>query len=100
MPGLLVALAAIYLGAFGPRFWWRGATVLVAVMIAAGVVATYQAANDAHAAGLHFAITPASIAIGLGGQTLFAMAFYGMALLCWWSYRGLTKPDTERSVGE
>jgi hypothetical protein len=100
MPGLLVALAAIYLGAFGPRFWWRGVAVLGVVMIAAGVVATFQAADDAHAAGFRFAITPASIAMGLGGQMLFTMAFYGMALLCWWSYRGLTKPAAERSVGE
>ncbi len=100
MAGLLVALAAIYLGAYGPRFWWRGGALLVVVMVAAGIGATIQAANDAREAGLGFGVTPASIALGLIGQAVFASSFYGLSALGMWSYRGLTQADSEPPLPE
>jgi hypothetical protein len=94
---LLVAIAAIYLGAFGPRFRWKGAGALVAVMIGAGIVATFGAAREARAAGLSFGITPGSVLLGLGEQAIFAFSFYGLAALARWAHHGLTGGGVDRA---
>jgi hypothetical protein len=90
MAALFVALAAIYLGAFGPRFLWKGAASLVAVMIGAGIVATVGAAREAQAAGFSFGLSPESVLLGLGEQAIFAFGFYSLAALARWAHRGLT----------
>jgi hypothetical protein len=96
MAALFVALAAIYLGAFGPRFRWKGAALLLAAMVGAGIVATIGAARDAQAMGLSFGITPSSVLLALGEQALFAFSFYGLAALARWAHLGLTRDDTDR----
>jgi hypothetical protein len=100
MEGLLVAVVAIYLGATNRRFRWSGAAMLAAVMILAGISATLDAAADARSAGLHFVLTPVSIALGLGEQVVFVALFYGLAALAGWSYRGMTRVSPEPTPHE
>jgi hypothetical protein len=95
MAALFVALATIYLGAFGPPFRWRGAALLLAAMTGAGVVATISAAREAQAAGLSFGITPGSVLFALIEQAIFAFSFYGLAALARWAHLGLTRNDTD-----
>lgn len=95
MAALFVALAAIYLGAFGPRFRWKGAGLLLAAMTGAGIVATTSAAREAQAAGLSFGITPSSVLLGLSAQAIFAFSFYGLASLVRWAHLGLTGGKTD-----
>ena len=90
MAALFVALAAIYLGAFGPQFRWKGAALLVVAVAGAGIVATISAARNAHGAGLSFGITPGSVLFGLAEQAIFASFFYGLAALARWAHLGLT----------
>jgi hypothetical protein len=76
MIGLCVALTVMGLGFGGPAFRWRGALLLVLVMLSAGCVATAQAASEAAAQGFVFRVTPASLLIGLLGQAGFVAIFY------------------------
>jgi hypothetical protein len=96
MTALFVALSALYLGAWGPRFLWRGAAMLVAIMIGTGLIATWAAARDAQVAGLIFQITPTSALLGLGEQAIFAFGFYSLSALARWAHLGLTGNDGER----
>lgn len=96
MAALFVALTAIYLGAWGPRFLWRGAALLVAIMIGTGLIATWATARHAQVAGLIFQITPTSVLLGLGEQAIFAFSFYGLAALARWAHLGLTGSDADR----
>lgn len=102
MIGLIAALIAIYLGAAGPRFRWRGASLLAGAAVAIGIVATVGAARDASQQGLSLVVTPASLILGLLLQAVFMLAFYALAALARWSARGLTAhrlhsghPDSE-----
>lgn len=81
--GIVVAVLAIALGGFGPRFVWRGVAALAAIMIVAGVIATLLLAQDAETHGLQFDVTPWSIVAGLAGQAAFALCFYGIGALGW-----------------
>lgn len=90
MEAILVAVTAIYMGAFGPRFVWRGASMMAVVMIVAGIASTLVAQQEAAAAGLDYRVTPASVAAALPAQILFAAFFYGLAALAHWCHRGLT----------
>jgi hypothetical protein len=87
LTGIIVAVLALALGAFGPRFRWRGAALMLAVMLGAGAVATVAAALDAQALGLRFVVTPWSVVTALAGQALFCFGLYGLSaatrhLLC------------------
>lgn len=95
MLGLLAALIAIYLGAAGPRFRWKGAAWLCAIAVVIGLVATILAAREAGAKGGELVVTPASVLIGLSLQAIFMLTFYGMAMLARWSWRGLTRAADE-----
>jgi hypothetical protein len=96
MAALFVALSAIYLGACGPRLFWKGAAILTIVMVAVGLLATATVAHDAGKAGLLFRITLDSLMQGLAKQAIFAFGFYGLAALAGWAHRGLTcKPIGE-----
>jgi hypothetical protein len=90
---VFVALAASYLGAWGPRFRWKGAAILAAIMIVAGIVATWVAAREAQTDGMSFRITPASALLGLGEQTLLVFSFYGFAVMARWICRKLAGVD-------
>lgn len=92
--GLIAAVIAVYLGAFGPLFRWKGAVLLAAAALAVGTLATVLAAQQAAADGLRFAITPFSMTLGLAMQGLFMLSFYGMAALARWSARGLIRGAT------
>lgn len=95
MLGLLAAFIAIYLGAAGPRFRWKGASWLVVAAIAIGIVATIMADHEARTRGGAFVVTPASVALGLLLQAIFMLTFYGLAMLARWSWRGLTRDPDE-----
>jgi hypothetical protein len=95
MLGLLAALIAIYLGAAGPRFRWKGASWLAAAAVTIGVVATMMAASGARSMGADFAVTPASLVLGLLLQAIFMLTFYGLSMLARWSWRGLTRDPDE-----
>jgi hypothetical protein len=90
MIGPFAALIAIYLGAAGPRFVWKGAFLLAVAGVAIGVAATLSDANDAHAQGFSFAVTPDSLVSGLVLQAAFMLAFYRLAALARWSALELT----------
>lgn len=81
LAGIIVAMIALMLGAFGPRFRWRGAALMLTVMLIAGILATLDTAREAQSLGLRFVVTPWSVLIALAGQALFAFGFYGMAVL-------------------
>ena len=102
MIGLFAALIAVYLGAAGPPFRWRGACLLAGFAVAIGVVASISGARDAAERGLVFLVTPGSLVLGLLLQAAFMLTFYAMAALARWSARGLTtyrppipQPDSE-----
>ena len=102
MIGLIAALIAVYLGAAGPQFRWRGASMLAAFAVAIGMLATLTAEREAAQRGLAFVVTPGSVVLGLILQAAFMLAFYAMAALARWSARGLTayrhpapQPDSE-----
>jgi hypothetical protein len=92
---LIAALLAVYLGAFGPRFRWRGASLLAGASVAIGLVATALAARAAAEQGLRFAVTPTSVLQGLILQAVFMLTFYGMAALAGWSARQLAPAKAE-----
>ena len=85
MVGFFAALVAIYLGAAGPAFRWKGASVLGVAAVAIGTVNTGLTAREAHSQGLHFAVTPGSITVGLALQLCFMLTFYALASLARWS---------------
>ena len=89
MMGLTAAVLAIYLGAFGPQFRWRGASLLAGGAVTVGIVATALAARDAASQGLQFGVTSVSVLEGLLLQVAFMLTFYGMAALAGWSARQL-----------
>ncbi|WP_454883814.1 hypothetical protein [Sphingomonas oryzagri] len=95
MLGLLAAFVAIYLGAAGPRFRWKGAAWLASIAILIGIVATLVARREASIHGVEFVVTPGSVLLGLVLQTAFMLTFYGMATLACWSWRGLTRAADE-----
>lgn len=95
MLGLLAAFIAIYLGAAGPRFRWKGAAWLAAVAVLIGIVATLMERRDASMRSAEFVVTPGSVLLGLLLQAIFMLTFYGMATLARWSWRGLTHADDE-----
>lgn len=95
MLGLLAAFIAIYLGAAGPRFRWKGAAWLAGAAVMIGIVATIMADHEASAKGGHLVVTPASVLLGLLLQAIFMMTFYGLATLARWSWRGLTRDPAE-----
>jgi hypothetical protein len=95
MLGLLAAFIAIYLGAAGPRFRWKGACWLAAAAVTIGIVATILADREAGAKGGELVVTPASVALGLILQAIFMLTFYGLAMLARWSWRGLTRDPAE-----
>jgi hypothetical protein len=95
MLGLLAAFIAIYLGAAGPRFRWKGAAWLAVIAILIGIVATLMAQREASVRGAEFVVTPASVLLGLLLQAVFMLTFYGMATLARWSWRGLTRAEDE-----
>ncbi len=95
MLGLLAAFIAIYLGAAGPRFRWKGASWLAAAAVVIGVAATVMADREASAKGGELVVTPASIVLGLFLQAVFMLTFYGLATLAHWSWRGLTRDPAE-----
>lgn len=95
MLGLLAAFIAIYLGAAGPRFRWKGAAWLAVIAILIGIVATLTAQREASVRGAEFVVTPASVLLGLLLQAVFMLTFYGMATLARWSWRGLTRAEDE-----
>jgi hypothetical protein len=79
MIGWCVALTVMGLGFGGPSFRWRGALLLLLVMLSAGCMATFQAASAADAQGLVFRVTPESVLVGLLGQAGFVGLFYLVA---------------------
>jgi hypothetical protein len=89
MIGFFAAFVAIYLGAAGPAFRWKGASLLGLAAVAIGAIDTALTAREAHAQGLHFAVTPGSIAVGLALQFCFMLTFYALASLARWSARQL-----------
>jgi hypothetical protein len=95
MLGLLAAFIAIYLGAVGPRFRWKGAFWLAGAAVVIGIAATIIADHEASAKGGEFVVTPASVALGLALQAIFMLTFYGLATLARWSWRGLTRDPAE-----
>jgi hypothetical protein len=95
MLGLLAAFIAIYLGAAGPRFRWKGASWLAVAAVIIGIAATLMADREASARGAQFLVTPLSVALGLVLQAIFMMTFYGLAMLARWSWRGLTRDPEE-----
>jgi len=95
MLGLLAAFIAIYLGAAGPRFRWKGASWLAVAAVIIGIAATLMADREASARGAQFLVTPVSVALGLVLQAIFMMTFYGLAMLARWSWRGLTRDPEE-----
>jgi len=97
MLGLLAAFVAIYLGAAGPRFRWKGAIWLAFAAVVIGIAATIMADHEANAKGGKLIVTPASIVLGLFLQAIFMMTFYGLATLARWSWRGLTRDPAEMS---
>lgn len=96
MIGILAALVAIYLGAAGPAFRWKGASLLGLAAVAIGLIDSGLTAREAHLEGLHFAVTPGSITVGLGLQLCFMLSFYALASLAGWSARQLA---ADRMVG-
>jgi hypothetical protein len=97
MLGLLAAFIAIYLGAAGPRFRWKGAASLAVAAVAIGIIATIMADRETSAKGGELVVTPASILLGLLLQAIFMLTFYGLATLARWSWRGLTRDPAEIS---
>lgn len=95
MLGLLAAFIAIYLGAAGPRFRWKGAVWLAVAAVVIGIAATIMADREVIAKGGELVVTPASIALGLFLQAIFMLTFYGLATLARWSWRGLTRDPAE-----
>lgn len=95
MLGLLAAFIAIYLGAAGPRFRWKGASWLAVAAVIIGIAATLLADREASARGAQFLVTPLSVVLGLVLQAIFMMTFYGLAMLARWSWRGLTRDPEE-----
>ena len=95
MLGLLAAFIAIYLGAAGPRFRWKGAAWLAAIAVLIGIVATLMEQREARVRGVEFVVTPRSVLLGLLLQAIFMLTFYGMATLARWSWRGLTRAADE-----
>lgn len=95
MLGLLAAFIAIYLGAAGPRFRWKGASYLAVAAVVIGVAATIMADREAGARGGELVVTPGSVALGLILQAIFMLTFYGLATLARWSWRGLTRDPAE-----
>ena len=89
MIGFFAALVAIYFGARGPAFRWKGALLLGLAAVAIGTIATAFTAREARAQGLHFAVTPGSVAAGLILQACFMLTFYTLAWLAQWSARQL-----------
>jgi hypothetical protein len=95
MLGLLAAFIAIYLGAAGPRFRWKGMAWLAIAAVVIGIVATIMADHEAIAKGGQLVVTPASVLLGLLLQAIFMLTFYGLATLARWSWRGLTGDPAE-----
>lgn len=95
MLGLLAAFIAIYLGAAGPRFRWKGASWLALAAVVIGIAATILADHEASVKGAEFVVTPISILLGLALQTIFMLTFYGLAALAHWSWQGLTRDPAE-----
>ena len=89
MVGFFAALVAIYLGAAGPAYRWKGASLLGVAAVAIGTIDTALTAKEAYSQGLHFAITPGSITVGLALQLCFMLTFYALASLARWSARQL-----------
>ncbi len=89
MIGFFAALVAIYLGAAGPTFRWKGASLLGVAAVAIGTIDTALIAKEAYSQGLHFAVTPGSITVGLTLQLCFMLTFYALASLARWSARQL-----------
>jgi len=89
MIGFFAALLALYLGVSGPAFRWKGASLLGLAAVAIGAIDTALTAKEANSQGLHFAITPGSIAVGLALQLCFMLAFYVLASVARWSARQL-----------
>jgi hypothetical protein len=87
MIDFFAALVAIYLGATGSAFRWKGASLLGLAAVAIGIVDTVLTAREAHSQGLHFAVTPGSITYGLALQFCFMLTFYALASLARWSAR-------------
>ena len=90
MVGLIAALIAVYLGAAGPVFRWKGAGLLAAAAVAIGGLNTALSAHDAASRGLQFVSTPGTVLLGLALQAGFMLTFYGLAAVAGWSARRLT----------
>jgi hypothetical protein len=97
MIGFFAAFVAIYLGAAGPAFRWRGASLLGFAAVALGTINTALTAREAHSQGLHFAVTPGSITDGLALQFCFMLTFYALASLARWSARQLASDRIVKS---
>jgi hypothetical protein len=85
--GAGVAVLALYLGFAGPRFWWKGAAVLLAVswLFAIIVIA------ELHLTGEHKPLTGALIGRSVLFMPIYALVFYGVAAGMRWMARRLRK---------
>lgn len=73
--GAGAAALALYLGFTGPRFWWRGAAMLLAVAWFFAIIVI----AELHLTGDRLPLTAALIGRSLLFMPIYALVFYGIA---------------------
>jgi hypothetical protein len=86
--GAGVAVLALYLGFTGPRFWWRGAALLLAVAWFFAIIII----AELHLTGDRVPLTAGLIGRSMLLMPIYALVFYGIAAGIRLMARKLRKP--------